>query len=182
MWLRALLKGPTSMQILSWPHQGSNHRPCRSKSHGLTTTLQAAPGWGYDTPVIVSLLCRLLFQLYHNTNQTLSHYNGMPFFINGHDTSWQVLCHGNNTVIFMSQQPLSSVAETFCEKENTGHRPTNGQKEVNTCISNINYMHWQKHNIKYSRKQRLRGPSRSGNTVTQCRIAQHRSEKHINDR
>ena len=30
--LRALLKGPTAVQILSWPHQGSNHRPCRSKS------------------------------------------------------------------------------------------------------------------------------------------------------
>ena len=42
--LRALLKGPTSVQItvvqiLSWPHQGSNHRPCSST----TPTLQAAP-------------------------------------------------------------------------------------------------------------------------------------------
>ena len=35
--LRALLKGPTAVQILSWPHLGSNHQPCRS------TTLQAAP-------------------------------------------------------------------------------------------------------------------------------------------
>ena len=25
--LRASLKGPTAVQILSWPHQGSNHRP-----------------------------------------------------------------------------------------------------------------------------------------------------------
>ena len=40
--LRALLKGPTAVQILSWPHQGSNHRPCGSKSSSLTTTLQAA--------------------------------------------------------------------------------------------------------------------------------------------
>ena len=34
--LRALLKGPTAVQILSWPHQGSNHRPCGSKSSTLT--------------------------------------------------------------------------------------------------------------------------------------------------
>ena len=40
--LRALLKGPTAVQIL-WPHQGWNHRPCRSKSSSLTTMLQAAP-------------------------------------------------------------------------------------------------------------------------------------------
>ena len=33
------LKGPTAVQILSWPHPGSNHRPCVSSS--LTTTLQA---------------------------------------------------------------------------------------------------------------------------------------------
>ena len=41
--LRALLKGPTAVQIFSWPHQASNHRPCRSKSSTLTTTLQTAP-------------------------------------------------------------------------------------------------------------------------------------------
>ena len=39
--LRALLKGPTAVQILSWPQLGSNHQPCRSKSSSLTTTLQA---------------------------------------------------------------------------------------------------------------------------------------------
>ena len=39
--LRALLKGPTAVQILSWPNQGSKHRPCGSKSSSLTTTLQA---------------------------------------------------------------------------------------------------------------------------------------------
>ena len=38
-----MLMGPTAVQILSWPHQGSNHRPCGSKSSSLTTTLQAAP-------------------------------------------------------------------------------------------------------------------------------------------
>ena len=43
MGLRALLKGPTAVQILSWPHQGSNRRPCGSKSSLLTTMLQAAP-------------------------------------------------------------------------------------------------------------------------------------------
>ena len=43
MGLKALLKGPTAVQILLWPHQGSNHRPCGSKSSSLTTTLQAAP-------------------------------------------------------------------------------------------------------------------------------------------
>ena len=42
MGLRALLKGPTAVQILSWPQQGSNHRPCGSKSISLTTMLQAA--------------------------------------------------------------------------------------------------------------------------------------------
>ena len=41
MGLRALLKGPTAVQILSWPHLGSNHRPCGSKSSSLTTMLQA---------------------------------------------------------------------------------------------------------------------------------------------
>ena len=41
--LRALLRGPTAVQILSWPHQESNHRPCGSKSSSLTTTLPAAP-------------------------------------------------------------------------------------------------------------------------------------------
>ena len=40
--LRALLKGPTAVQILSWPRQGSNHQTCGSKSISLTTTLQAA--------------------------------------------------------------------------------------------------------------------------------------------
>ena len=40
--LRALLKSPTAVQILSWPHQGSNHRPCGSKSSTLTTMLQPA--------------------------------------------------------------------------------------------------------------------------------------------
>ena len=43
--LRALLKGPRAqgpVQILSWPHLGSNHRSCRSKSSNLTTMLQAA--------------------------------------------------------------------------------------------------------------------------------------------
>ena len=39
---RALLKEPTAVQILSWPDQGSNHRPCGSMSSSLTTTLQAA--------------------------------------------------------------------------------------------------------------------------------------------
>ena len=43
MGLRALLKGPTAVLILSWPHQESNHRPCGSKSSSFTTTLQAAP-------------------------------------------------------------------------------------------------------------------------------------------
>ena len=40
--LRALLKVPTAVQILSWPDQGSNHRPCAPKSCSLTTMLQAA--------------------------------------------------------------------------------------------------------------------------------------------
>ena len=40
--LRALLKGPTAVQILSWPHLGSNHRPCGSKPSSLTATLQAS--------------------------------------------------------------------------------------------------------------------------------------------
>ena len=48
MGLRAVLKGPTAVQILSWPHQGSNHRPCGSKSSSLTTTLQAAPTQSCD--------------------------------------------------------------------------------------------------------------------------------------
>ena len=39
--LRASLKGP-AVQILSRLHQGSNHRPCGSKSSSLTTTLQPA--------------------------------------------------------------------------------------------------------------------------------------------
>ena len=52
MGFRALLKGPTAVLILSWPHQGSNHRPCESKSISLTATLQAATGMqGGDTPV-----------------------------------------------------------------------------------------------------------------------------------
>ena len=42
MGLRALLKGPTAVQILWWPHQGSNRRPRGSKSSSLTATLQAA--------------------------------------------------------------------------------------------------------------------------------------------
>ena len=37
MELRALLKGPTAVQVV-----GSNHRPCGSKSSSLTTMLQAA--------------------------------------------------------------------------------------------------------------------------------------------
>ena len=41
--LRALLKGPTAVLILSWPHHGSNHQPCGSKSSSLAATLQAAP-------------------------------------------------------------------------------------------------------------------------------------------
>ena len=41
--LRALFKGPTAVQILLWPHQGLNHRPCGCKSSNLTSTLQAAP-------------------------------------------------------------------------------------------------------------------------------------------
>ena len=36
--LRALLKGPTAVQILAWPHQGSNHRPYGFKSSSLTST------------------------------------------------------------------------------------------------------------------------------------------------
>ena len=32
MGLRALLIGPTAVQILSWPHLGSGPRPCGSKS------------------------------------------------------------------------------------------------------------------------------------------------------
>ena len=43
--LQALLKGPTAVLILSWLHQGLNHRPCGSKSSCLTATLQAAPSW-----------------------------------------------------------------------------------------------------------------------------------------
>ena len=39
--LRALLKGPTAVRISSWPHRGSNRRPCGSKSISLTATLQA---------------------------------------------------------------------------------------------------------------------------------------------
>ena len=38
--LRALSQGPNSrsyVRILLWPHQGSNHRPCGSKSSGFTT-------------------------------------------------------------------------------------------------------------------------------------------------
>ena len=31
MRLRALLKGPKAVQILSWTHQGSNHRPVQVK-------------------------------------------------------------------------------------------------------------------------------------------------------
>ena len=41
--LRALLKGPTAVQILSWPHQGSNHRPCGSKSSSINTTCYRLP-------------------------------------------------------------------------------------------------------------------------------------------
>ena len=40
--LRALVKGPAAVQILSWPHQGSDHRPCGFKSSQVAT-LQAAP-------------------------------------------------------------------------------------------------------------------------------------------
>ena len=40
--LRALLKGSAAVWILLRPHQGSNHRPCGSKSSSLTATLQAA--------------------------------------------------------------------------------------------------------------------------------------------
>ena len=49
--LRASLKGPTAVQILSWLHQGSNHRPCGSKSSSLTATLQAAPQLYKHSPV-----------------------------------------------------------------------------------------------------------------------------------
>ena len=44
--LRASLKGPTAVQILSWPQQRSNPRPCGSKSSSLIATLQAALWWG----------------------------------------------------------------------------------------------------------------------------------------
>ena len=37
--LRALLKGPTAVRILSWPHQGSNHRPWQHPSSLLTVKL-----------------------------------------------------------------------------------------------------------------------------------------------
>ena len=40
--LRALLKGPTAVQILPWTHQGLNHRPCGSNWRTLTTTLHYA--------------------------------------------------------------------------------------------------------------------------------------------
>ena len=42
--VKGLAQGPTALQILSWPHLGSNHQPCGSKSSSssLTTTLQAA--------------------------------------------------------------------------------------------------------------------------------------------
>ena len=45
--LRALLKGPTAVQILSWPRRGSNHRPCGSISLGcapMSTTLRSFQG------------------------------------------------------------------------------------------------------------------------------------------
>ena len=43
MGLRALLKGPTAVAglILATRYEGSNHRPCGSKSISLTATLQA---------------------------------------------------------------------------------------------------------------------------------------------
>ena len=50
--LRALLKGQQLCRSYQGPHQGSNQRPCGSKSSSLTTTLQAAPihicGYYYD--------------------------------------------------------------------------------------------------------------------------------------
>ena len=64
--LRALLKGLTAVQILSWPHQGSNlHRPCGSKSSSLTATLQAAPD---------QILCvAITFSLTHTHTHTHTH-------------------------------------------------------------------------------------------------------------
>ena len=44
---KGLAQGPNSLcSIISWPHRGSNHRLCGSKSISLTTMLQAAPGMG----------------------------------------------------------------------------------------------------------------------------------------
>ena len=57
--LRALLKGPTAVQIVSWPHQGSNHQPCGSKPSSLTTTLQAATLYSEttDSAGLISIIC-----------------------------------------------------------------------------------------------------------------------------
>ena len=58
--LRTSLKGSTAVQVLSWPHQGLNHRPCGSKSISLTATLQAAIALGGEG--LVSILTRYLIK------------------------------------------------------------------------------------------------------------------------
>ena len=67
--LRVCLKGPTAVQILSWPHQGSNHRPCGSKSSRLTATLQAALSLPVLAPRSVP---RLSFTRYDNSKVWVS--------------------------------------------------------------------------------------------------------------
>ena len=66
--LRALLKGPTLVQMLSWPHQGSNHQPCGLTSSSLTTTLQAEPE---PEQKLDLWLHYALFRLYHMLHITL---------------------------------------------------------------------------------------------------------------
>ena len=51
MGLRAMLKkGPTPVQILSWPHQGSNHRPSLQAAQSQYFECTFGPGVVHITP------------------------------------------------------------------------------------------------------------------------------------
>ena len=46
-----LAQGPTAVQISSWPHLGSNRRPCGSKSSSLTTLPRELQSSASDLPI-----------------------------------------------------------------------------------------------------------------------------------
>ena len=128
--LRALLKGPIAVQILSWSHQDSNHRPCGCKSSSLTTTLHATmmdiATWALEyvgKSLSFNTICHCIkncnLKLYYAKMKTFTHFAQKPQSYLGPKSSemekrqWKHVLWSDESAYFWGKRMLHSLCQRW---------------------------------------------------------------------